>query len=582
MNYLHFSKLQDVNSNPQAPSLEPFIALLLVLLLCAPLEAARRRPVRGQNAMVVSTDPYASDVGVEILKKGGNAVDAAVAIGFALAVVHPAAGNIGGGGFMVIHDAGAGQETTVDYREMAPAAARRDMYQDSEGKVIEDLSTIGYLASGVPGSVAGMHLAWRKFGSLPWTELIEPALRLARDGFTVSYAFNESLRKSAKFLSRFPETRRIFLRDGHFYEEGEMIRQPDLARTLELIAREGSQAFYEGEIARLIAADMQANGGNITLDDLRNYQAKIREPIRGTYRDYEVVSMGPPSSGGVILVEMLNMMERYPVANLGFSSSRLLHLEAEIMRRAFADRAAFLGDPDFAVIPVRGLTSKKYARNRTESIDEAWASLSSTVSAGSPVPDESGQTTHYSVVDKQGNAVAATTTINGGFGSGVTIRGAGFLMNNQMDDFSAKPGVQNMFELIQGEANAISSRKRPLSSMTPTLVKKGGKLYMLTGSPGGPTIMNTVLQVIVNVVDHGMDIQEAVDAPRIHHQWFPDQIVAERGALVRDVEMALQSKGHKIVYRESLGDAHSILIDPATGIRLGAADPRSDSKAGGY
>lgn len=534
--------------------------------------------------MVVSTNSYASEVGVQILKEGGNAVDAAVAVGFALAVVHPAAGNIGGGGFMVIHNAKAGGETTIDYREMAPEAAHRDMYVDAEGKIIEGLSTAGYVASGIPGSVAGMHLAWKTFGSLDWDDLVDPAIKLARQGFVVSHSLSQSLKneKTVKLLSRFPETRRIFLRDGKSYEEGEVFKQPELARTLELIAEKGAEAFYEGKIAQRIAQDMKEHGGLITLEDLKAYEPKVREPVRGLYRGYEIVSMGPPSSGGVILVEMLNMIERYPLANLGFNSSETLHLKTEVMRRAFADRAAFLGDPDFVEIPVKGLTSKQYARQWTQSIDGDYAYPSSVLSAGGPSGFESTQTTHYSVVDEMGNAVATTTTINGAYGSGVTIEGAGFLMNNEMDDFTSKPGVPNMFGLIQGEANAIAPRKRPLSAMTPTIVKRDGKVFMVLGSPGGPTIINTVFQIILNVIDHGFDIQEAVDAPRIHHQWLPDQIVVEKNGLVKDVEWAIQRKGHKIEYRESLGDAHSILIDPKTGVRLGAADPRSDSKASGY
>lgn len=533
--------------------------------------------------MVVSVSPEASDVGLEILKQGGNAVDAAVAVGFALAVTYPAAGNIGGGGFMVIHDPDRSLETTIDYREMAPAAASRDMYLDGDGEIVPGLSTVGYLASGVPGSVAGMHLAWQEYGRLKWAQLVEPAIALAREGFRVSYYLSESLKNAEALLSRFPETRRIFLRDGNPYQEDEILRQPELAWSLEKIAREGPSSFYEGAIALRIVADMEAHDGNITLQDLANYRAKERPPTRGWYRGHEVVSMGPPSSGGVILVEMLNMMERFPLANLGFHSSESIHLTVEVMRRAFADRARFLGDPDFSQIPTKMLTSKSYASRWTDDISHGWASSSESVFPGEPSAQESLQTTHYSVVDASGAAVATTTTINGGYGSGVTIKGAGFLMNNEMDDFSSRPGTPNSYGLIQGEPNSIGPGKRPLSAMTPTLVKKNGKLLLVLGSPGGPTIINTVFQILLNVIDFGMNIQEAVNAPRFHHQWLPDRIVAESEGVVRDVEVNLRRKGHKLTFRSTIGDAHSIMIDPETGVRLGAPDPRrGDSKASGY
>ena len=483
---------------------------------------------------------------------------------------------------MVVHDARHGKEISVDYREMAPRAASRNMYLDEAGNLTEGLSTAGYLASGVPGSVAGLHLAWKKLGRLSWAELVDPSIQLARDGFVVSASLSHALQNAREILSRFPHSKRIFLRGGDLYQEGEIFRQPELAETLQRIAQEGPSAFYDGSIARLIAEDMGAHGGNITLEDLKDYQPKLREPLRGTYRGYEVISMAPPSSGGIVLLEMLNMIEPYPVAALGFHSSQSLHLLAEVMRRSFADRARFLGDADFSKIPVRELISKQYARERGKSIRKDWASPSSFLRQGDPAAFESSETTHYSVVDRHGNGVAATTTINGAFGSGVTIKGAGFLMNNQMDDFSSKPGTPNLFGLIQAEANTIAPGKRPLSSMTPTLVKKGDRLLMVMGSPGGPTIINTVFQIILNVVDYGFDIQKAVSAPRIHHQWKPDQISTEPEAMVRDVEIALQEKGHEIAYRESIGNAHCIFVEPITGMRLGAPDPRSESKASGY
>ena len=457
------------------------------------------------------------------------------------------------------------------------------MYLDDDGEVIEDLSTVGYLAAGVPGSVAGMHMAWQRFGALSWPEVMAPAIRLA-GGFEVTHALAESLKKAEeRRLGKFPESRRIFLRDGNYYQEGEIFRQPELARTLRLISEKGPDVFYRGEIAELIAADNKANGGLITLTDLASYEAKMRAPIKGTYRGLEVVSMGPPSSGGVVLVEMLNMIESFPVQHLGLNSAESTHLKAEVMRRAFADRAEYMGDPDFSSIPVEGLISKDYASDWSREIRGDWASPSSMISAGEPLAAESDETTHYSVVDGNGNAVATTTTINGGYGNGVTVKGAGFLMNNEMDDFSSKPGVPNSYGLIQGEANAVGPRKRPLSAMTPTIVKKDGKPYLVLGSPGGPTIINTVFQLILNVVDFGLTIQAAVDNPRVHHQWLPDQIRIERNGLAREVQWALERRGHALQVVDSIGDAHSIMVEPEEGVLLGAPDPRrGDSKASAY
>ena len=540
------------------------------------------QPFRARHGLVVSADPYASDVGLKILREGGNAVDAAVAVGFALAVVHPSAGNLGGGGFMLIHHARSQREVSLDYRETAPASAHRKMYQDEQGRLIEDLSTVGYLASGVPGSVAGLYLASEEFGSLPWSELLKPAIQLARKGFSVSKALSRSLKDHSELLSRFSESRRIFLRSGKFYQKGDLFRQPELADALDMIAQQGRKAFYQGEMAGLIAKDMKENGGNITCRDLQDYRARIREPVRGTYRDYEIVSMGPPSSGGILLIEMLNILELYPLSQWGRDSERRVHLMVEVMRRAFADRAAFLGDADSADVPVQALISKSRARRWAQSIDQSRASLSSSLLPADPGIFESDQTTHYCVVDSQGNAVAATTTLNGSYGSGVTIKGTGFLMNNEMDDFSLKPGAPNMYGLLQGEANAISPGKRPLSAMTPTLVKRGKKVQMVLGSPGGPTIINIVLQIILNVIDRGFNIQEAVNAPRFHHQWLPDEIRVEAGALEPRISQALEQKGHKIVPVDRMGDAHSILIDRESQMLLGAVDPRGNGKAAGY
>ena len=562
---------------PRLPGWVLFLFVVSGLLSCRPEVTAPGATVASRG-MVVSSHPLASQAGVDVMREGGNAIDAAVTVSFALAVAHPIAGNVGGGGFLLYHDAETGREISVDYREMAPAAAGRDMYLDAAGEVVPELSTVGYLASGVPGSVAGLHLAWSRFGTLSWSRLLEPAIDLARNGFVVEEHFARSLESAAPLLERFDETRRIFLPGGSPPAPGRTFTQPDLARTLEAIARDGAEAFYRGGIAGLIERDMEAHGGLMTREDLGNYVARIRPPVRGLYRGYEVVSMGPPSSGGVILIEMLNMLE---LAGRRQEAATRLHLLAECMRRAFADRAATMGDADFADVPVDRLLSKEHARERLADLDETAATGSRQVAAG-PLAEESPQTTHLSVVDPGGSAVAITTTINGNFGSGVTVKGAGFLLNNEMDDFTSRPGVPNMFGLLQGEANSIAPGKRPLSAMTPTLVKQDGKVLLVLGSPGGPTIINTVLQIILNVLDEGMDLYEAVDEPRIHHQWMPDRIVAETGALSREVEAQLESLGHEVVYRGRIGDAHCIRVDPASGLREGVADPRLWGEARGF
>ncbi len=532
--------------------------------------------------MVVSTEVRATQAGVEILKNGGNAVDAAVAVGFGLAVTHPSAGNLGGGGFMLIRLNKRGETVAIDYREMAPGSATRTLYQDREGNVVKDASTVGYRSIAVPGTPAGLTLALAEYGTMKLHEVMAPAIALARNGVELSHFESESLKGARKLLERFPESNRIFLRDGNYYAEGEKFIQPDLARCLELIAGNGAREFYEGSVARLIAAGMKANGGLITLEDLKKYRAVVRNPIEGTYRGYHVYSMPPPSSGGIALVEMLNILEGYPLARYGQGASRTLHVLAEAMKRAFADRAEYLGDADFVRVPAAGLTSKKYAAERRATIDPFLASDAAELGHGKPDLYESGQTTHFSVVDREGNAVANTYTLNGGYGSGVTIPGTGMLMNNEMDDFSAKPGSPNAYGLIHSDANAIAPGKRPLSAMTPTIVTRDGKLFMVLGSPGGPTIINTVLQTLLNAIDFKMTIQEAVDAPRIHHQWIPDRLVLERAGFAQDVIEALRARGHRIEGRDSIGDCHAILIDPKSGVRLGAADPRMDGRAIGY
>jgi gamma-glutamyltranspeptidase / glutathione hydrolase len=555
---------------------------VLLLGLIPAVYGASRSPVRGSHAMVVCVERRAAQVGLDILKRGGNAVDAAVAVGFALAVTHPSAGNLGGGGFMMIREVAAGTVISLDYRETAPSAAARDMYVDPSGTRLSETSTVGWRASGVPGTVAGLAFALEKHGTMKLADVLAPAVALARDGVELSWAESESLRESRKLLNRFPESRRVYLRDGNLYAAGEIFRQPDLARSLRLIAQNGPGEFYRGSLACRIAEDMKLNGGLITLDDLRNYRPLERKPVEESYRGYRVYSMPPPSSGGIALLEMLNIVEAFPLERYGAGSSRSLHLLAESMKLAFADRAEFLGDSDFVRIPVAGLISKRYAAERRSLIDPFIASDPARLVHGAPAGYESEQTTHFSIVDDRGNAVANTYTLNSSFGSGVTVRGTGILMNDEMDDFSAKPGLPNTEGLIYGEANAIVPGKRPLSSMTPTIVTRDGELYMVLGSPGGPTIINTVFQVLTNVIDFGMTIQEAVDAPRIHHQWMPAALALERAGFPDDVKQALQSRGHTLRIRGSIGDCQAILVDSKTRVRLGAADPRMDGVALGY
>jgi gamma-glutamyltranspeptidase/glutathione hydrolase len=557
-----------------------------------PLEASTQ-PVHAPHAMVVSVHRLASRAGVEILQKGGNAVDAAVATGFALAVVHPEAGNLGGGGFMLIRTPD-GAAHFVDYREKAPAKATAKMYLDEKGEVIPDASIIGYKAIGVPGSVAGLAYAEKRYGKLSLEQVAAPAIRLARDGFPLTWEEAHDLHDEN--LAKFPESRRIFQRDGKYYETGEVLRQPELARTLEKIAKNPDD-FYHGVMARQIAATVQKGGGLITTDDLGAYQVKERAPIHGFYRGYEIISAPPPSSGGIALVEALNILEGYDLAKLGSGSAQAIHLTAEAFRRAFFDRAEFLGDPDFSKIPVPQLVDKRYGTAWRTSLDPHRASASrelqrpaefnaleryAAAHAQPMAMKESENTTHYSVVDGNGNAVAVTTTLNDSFGSRVTVEGLGFLLNDEMDDFSSKPGVPNMFGLIQGPANAIGPHKRPLSAMTPTIVLKEGKLFLVLGSPGGPRIITTVANILLGVVDYGMNIQEAVDAPRFHHQWMPDSIALEKSFSPDTVER-LETMGHKVERQGYWSDGECIALDLKTGERLGASDQRnSTGKAVGY
>jgi gamma-glutamyltranspeptidase/glutathione hydrolase len=552
----------------------------------------KEQPVRTQHAMVVSIHHLAADAGVEILREGGNAIDAAVATGFALAVVHPAAGNIGGGGFMLIR-LHTGKATFIDYREKAPLAATANMYLDAKGDVIPEASIVGYKAIGVPGSVAGMVYAEKKYGRLDLKRVMQPALRLAEDGFILSTEEAEDYHD--KELSLFPESKRIFQRDGNYYQPGEFFRQPELARTLQRIA-ENPDSFYHGDLAKEIAKAIQKDGGLITERDLANYQVKEREPVVGTYQDYTIISSPPPSSGGIALIEALNILEGYNLSRLGDRTPPEMHLIVEAYRRAFMDRGDYLGDPDFSTIPVQQMLDKKYAAAWRRGIEEDQATPSASLKRPAgflpPPPKAAGKvqdhvnTTHYSVVDADGNAVSVTTTLNNWFGSGATAEGLGFVLNDEMDDFAAKQGAPNMYGLIQGPANGIAPGKRPLSSMTPTIVLKDGKLRFVLGSPGGSRIITTVANIFLSAAEEGLNIQQAVDAPRFHHQYLPDKVYLEPG--FSEATMAgLQAMGYKLDGGEpddrTWSDGECIAVDPHTGmLEVGHDNRHRLGKAAGY
>ncbi len=539
-------------------------------------------PVRARHGMVVAADPIAAKIGLEVLKKGGNAVDAAVTMGFVMAVTSPRAGNIGGGGFMVLYSAKKGEVSAIDYREKAPAKAYRNMFLDKEGHVDPERSRFSHLSVGVPGTVAGLALALEKHGTLSFKEALSPAIVLAREGFTVSPGFCESIRMRKERLNTWASTRAIFFKkDGGVYEPGDLFVQEDLAGTLKAIAEKGISAFYQGETADLIVKEMDAHGGLISSRDLASYQPVIREPVHGIYRGHDIYSMSPPSSGGVHLIQILNILEGYEIFLSGHNSAETIHLMVESMKRAYADRSRYLGDPDFVKVPVQGLISKAYAADLRREIQRSRATLSQKIMPGIPTGYESNDTTHFSVVDNEGNAVSNTYTLNFSFGSGIVVQGAGFLLNNEMDDFSSKPGVPNAYGLVGGAANAIEPEKRMLSSMSPTLVLKTGKLFMVTGSPGGSRIITTTLQVIMNVIDHKMNIQEAVNAPRIHHQWLPDEIRMEKG-ISPDTIGILKKMGHEVRINDTMGAAASIMVDQERGILFGASDPRQQGQAFGY
>ncbi|HTR37781.1 MAG TPA: gamma-glutamyltransferase [Bryobacteraceae bacterium] len=544
------------------------------LLLAASLTA--RQPVRARHGMVVAQEPIAADVGRAVLKSGGNAIDAAVAVGFALAVTYPYAGNIGGGGFLLARFAD-GRTTFIDFREKAPLKATRNMYLDSQGKLTPD-SLIGWRASGVPGTVRGFELAHQKYGHTSWAELLEPAITLASGGFPVSYSFEQSLKQDSQRLAQFPESKRIFMA-AHY---GEKFIQPELAATLRRIRDHGASDFYEGETAHKLAAAMAAHGGLITLADLKAYQAVERQPLHGRYHNYEILTAPPPSAGGVGILEMLGMLEGSGYEKTGAGSAASIHYVAEVMRRAYADRSEYFGDPDFVTVPVKKLLDPRYLANRRASIDPQHATPRGQIRPGNLKVYESTETTHYDIVDNQGNAVAVTYTLNNGYGSAVTVPGLGFLLNDEMDDFAAKPGSENLFHLIQGEANAIQPSKRPVSSMVPTILLRGGKPFLVLGAPGGSRIPNGVLQVILNVVDFHMNVQDAVDWPRFHHQWMPDVLYVEQG-ISPDTISLLRAMGYKVSeYAPGQGVARVEAILDDDGWLEGGADGRGNAKAEGY
>ncbi len=536
-------------------------------------DTARLLPAIAERGMVASQEAKATRIGVEILRQGGNAVDAAVAVGFALAVTLPRAGNLGGGGFMLVHVASRNETVAIDYRETAPGAATEQMYLDERGEPDPRRSRDTGLSVAVPGTVRGLALALERYGSQHFTlaDLIAPAERLAREGIVVDDDLADSLPRAAGRLGRFESTRAVFFNDARPFERGERLVQADLAATLAAIARDGPDAFYTGLTAERVAAAVREAGGIITPEDLAGYKAVVRAPVRGTYRGYDIASMPPPSSGGVHLIQILNILEGFDLGRLGAGSADAIHLMAEAMKPAYADRAAWLGDPDKVKIPVRGLLSKAYAARRRAAIDPARAHSAAEIAAGDPLPFEADQTTHVSVVDAQGNAVANTTTLNFSYGLGLVAAGTGVLLNNEMDDFSAKPGARNAYGLVGGASNAVAPGARPLSSMTPTFVFRDGRLVLVTGSPGGSRIISTVLQVIVNVLDFGLNLAEAVAAPRVHHQWRPDALLVETG-LSPDTLRLLRERGHRVVIGATSGSANSVQVTPEG--FFGAADPR--------
>ncbi|WP_415775003.1 gamma-glutamyltransferase [Shewanella oncorhynchi] len=574
----------------------PFRPLILAIAMALPLlsspslladespifsQMATAQPVWAKHGMVASQETLASRTGVEILKQGGNAVDAAVAVAFSLAVTLPRAGNIGGGGFMLVHIAKENKTIAIDYREMAPSKAKKNIFLDENGDAVEKLSREHGLAVGVPGTVMGMSLALEKYGTMTLAQVTAPAIKMAQEGISVTPDLAQSLAGLKRRMAQWPTTAAIFYKaDGSDYQVDDILKQPELAHSLSLIAEKGTKGFYEGETATKLINAVKDAGGIMTLDDLKNYKVVEREPVRGEYRGYEVVSMPPPSSGGVHIIEMLNVLQQFPIDKLGHNTAQTIHLMAETMKYAYADRSEYLGDPDFYKVPVTALTSKDYAQKIASQIAMNKATPSAEIKPGKLAPYESDQTTHFSVVDKWGNAVSNTYTLNFSYGSGLVAKGTGILLNNEMDDFSAKPGVPNGYGLVGGDANAVEGNKRPLSSMSPTIVMKDGKPFLVTGSPGGSRIITTTLQIIMNVIDHGLNIAEASNAARVHHQWQPDELRVE-SSFNRDTISLLEAKGHKVKVQSAMGSTQSIMVTEQ-GI-FGASDPRhSGSEAIGY
>lgn len=586
-----------------------FAALALVCALTIPAPA--RDPVRTRKAMVVSQEPNATDAGVAVLKAGGNAIDAAITVAMTLAVTHPRAGNLGGGGFMLIRLAD-GTSTFIDFRERAPLSATRTMYLDKDGKRTKD-SQVGWRAAGVPGTVSGLEYAHKKYGSKTWASLLKPAIDFATQGVTLTYAEARNLCNNRDVMEPFAESKRIFLKGGACFEPGEKLVQPELAQVITRIAKLGAKDFYEGETARIFAEESRKAGGEITLEDLKAYKTHERKPLTGEYKGYQIITAPPPSSGGIAMFQMLGMLEGTGYEKAGAGSASATHYMAEAMRRAYADRARYVGDPDFVKIPVSGLINRTYTKKLWTGVEPDKATPSSAVQAGDPAPYESSETTHFNVIDEKGNAVALTYTINGLYGNGVTVPRLGFLLNNEMDDFTTKPGEANMFGTVEGEANAIQPRKAPLSSMTPTIVTKDNQPFLLLGAPGGSRIINAVTQVLLYVIDFGMDVQQAIDQPRFHHQWLPDTLYLEPG-FSPDTRAALEKMGYKVAGTSGVASVEAIMVerpkaaaasrggvvaDGATAVRsrsnsntdnwmsritwiAGAQNGRSSGKAAGY
>ena len=572
-------------TRPESPWISCFLKInfrillvILSLFFVSRLSYAQDN-TRYKKGMVVCATPNASQVGLEILKKGGNAVDAAVAVQFALEVTHPEAGNIGGGGFMVYRSA-SGKTNTLDFREKGPALARSNMYQDSSGNVIPDMSLYTHQASGVPGSVDGMAEAHHKYGKLKWAELVQPAIDLAHNGFKITQKLASALNRArAQFVKLNPGKTYLLKEAG--WKEGDVLIQEDLAKTLELIRDKGREGFYSGPVADKIVAEMKSGNGIMTKSDLENYHSVWRDAITGSYKGYKIITMPPPSSGGIALLQLLHSVEKYPLSRWGHNQDSTMQLIVEAERIVYADRSKYLGDPDFYKVPVDSLLNPAYSDLRMKSFNWDAATPSTAIQPGTFIGYESDQTTHYSIVDAEGNAVSITTTLNDSFGSHIFVNGAGFLLNNEMDDFSSKPGVPNMFGLIGGKANSIQPGKRMLSSMTPTIVEKDGKLFMVVGTPGGATIITSVFQTILNVIEFNMDMQQAVDAKRFHHQWLPDSVEVERGAISTDEKSRLEKKGYKIADHGQIGRVDAILITK-DGYYEGGADPRGDDTKSGW